>query len=299
MGISKDQPVPHRHPASSAALSAAVPFLKWAGGKGALLQQYERFFPAQRVRAYFEPFVGSGAVFFHLRGRDFATHYYLSDINEELINTYCVLRDQPEALIAYLRAHGQQHSRQHYYAVRNMDRVAGWPHAVDPVIRAARLIYLNRTCYNGLWRVNRRGHFNVPMGRYRNPRILDEERLRAASHALQGVTLACQAVEEAVREARAGDFVYLDPPYVPLSRTAHFTAYYAEGFGEREQRALAQTFRQLAERGCLVMLSNSDTPLVRELYGAFRIETVQAERRINTRPERRGPISEVVVLSYG
>lgn len=290
--------MPHQPPVAPPTREAAAPFLKWAGGKGALLEQYERFFPTRRVRAYFEPFVGSGAVFFHLRGRGIAAHYRLSDINSELINAYCVLRDQPDALIERLRAHQQQHSRQHYYAVRDMDRADGWPHAFDPVTRAARLIYLNRTCYNGLWRVNRRGHFNVPMGRYRNPRILDEGRLRVASLALQGVVIVGETAEEAVREAQAGDFVYFDPPYVPLSRTAHFTAYYTEGFGEQEQRALAETFRRLAERGCLIMLSNSDTPLVRELYRGFRIETVQATRRINSRAERRGLIGEVVVLNY-
>ena len=290
--------MPHRLPTASPAPEDAAPFLKWAGGKGALLEQYGRFFPTWRVRAYFEPFLGSGAVFFHLWKRNIAARYHLSDINNELINAYCVLRDRPDELIEHLRLHQQQHSRQHYYAVRDMDRAAGWPHAFDPVTRAARLIYLNRTCYNGLWRVNRRGHFNVPMGRYRNPHILDEGRLRAASLALQGVFITCETAEEAVREAQAGDFVYFDPPYVPLSQTAHFTAYYAEGFGEQEQRALAETFRRLAERGCLLMLSNSDTPLVRDLYCAFRIETVQATRRINSRAERRGPIGEVVVLNY-
>ncbi|GAB4475354.1 MAG: DNA adenine methylase [Anaerolineae bacterium] len=273
---------------------AAGPFLKWAGGKHSLLDQYAPFFPP-RAETYYEPFVGSGAVFFYLRGRDFARRYVLSDTNAELINVYAVVRDHLEELIVALAAHQQQHGREHYDAVRALDR-AGL-HRLDPVTRAARLIYLNHTCYNGLWRVNRKGHFNVPMGRYRRPRILDEARLRAASQALQGVDLHVRGFAGAAAEARPGDLVYFDPPYVPLSRTANFTSYAADDFGEDDQRALAETFRALAVRGCHVMLSNSDTPLVRELYAGFRIETIRAQRRINRDAARRGPIDEVLVLS--
>lgn len=281
----------------SSPLTDAAPFLKWAGGKGALLEQYVCFFPRRRARAYYEPFVGSGAVFFHLRGCGIAQQYHLSDVNAELITTYCVIRDRVDELIARLREHAALHGKEHYYAVRGMDRLPGWPDQVDEVARAARTIYLNRTCYNGLWRVNSRGEFNVPMGRYRAPRILDEPRLRAASSALQGVAITQADVEEAVQGAQAGDFVYFDPPYVPLSQTANFTSYYSQGFDAAAQRALAQLFRELAGRGCTVMLSNSDTPLVRELYAGFRIETVRAQRRINSRADRRGLVDEVVVLS--
>jgi len=278
----------------------AAPFLKWAGGKSQLLAQYAPFFPAERAARYFEPFVGSGAVFFHLRGRDFAGSYTLWDVNPELINVYRAVRDEVEAVIGLLAAHRDAHAadgRCHYYAVRALDRDPAWPESLPPAARAARMIYLNKTCYNGLWRVNSRGHFNVPAGRYRNPPILDAGRLRAAAAALQGVDLAACDFRAVVDEARPGDFVYFDPPYVPLSQTASFTSYAREDFGEAEQRALAEVFRALDRKGVRVMLSNADAPLVHALYRGFRIEIVQARRAINSRAARRGAISEVVVLN--
>ena len=276
----------------------AAPFLKWAGGKRDLLEQYGPLFPAGPVRAYFEPFVGSGAVFFALRGRGFAAHYHLSDANEELINVYRVVQGDLAGLIARLREHQRCHSEDYYYRVRDQDREPGWPDGVGPTERAARMIYLNRTCYNGLWRVNSAGRFNVPVGRYRRPRILDEPRLRAAARALEGVCLNCLPFAEAVAGAQAGDFVYFDPPYVPASHTANFTSYNPDGFGPAQQAALARTFRDLHKRGCRVMLSNSNTPLVRELYRGFRLVEVRARRRINSRSDGRGPVGELVVLNY-
>jgi DNA adenine methylase len=276
---------------------AAAPFLKWAGGKGQLLAQYEPFFPTAPLRAYFEPFVGSGAVFFHLRGRGLFDSYYLSETNEELVNCYYAVLDRAEDLIARLRQHQTQHSHDYYYTLRDQDRSPAWRQA-SLVERAARLIYLNKTCYNGLWRVNRQGHFNVPMGRYKKPEIVNEGRLRAAARALQGVHLAVEDFEQASRRAGRGDFVYLDPPYVPLSATANFTSYTQDEFGEDEHRKLALVFAELDRKGCRVMLSNSDTPFTRELYRAFRIETVSARRNINSIQHKRGAVSEVVVLNY-
>ncbi|MBP8972910.1 MAG: DNA adenine methylase [Anaerolineae bacterium] len=279
---------------------AAAPFLKWAGGKGQLLAQYESFFPQEPVRHYFEPFVGSGAVFFHLQARGLFERAHLSEVNAELITCYLAVRDAVGDLIGALQDHARghaEHGAAHYYAVRAWDRAPDWASA--PLVRrAARLIYLNKTCYNGLWRVNRQGHFNVPMGRYKNPEIVNEARLRAASRALQGVHLAVEDFEQVIRRAGRGDFVYLDPPYIPLSETANFTSYTHEEFGEYEQRKLALVFAELDRKGCRVMLSNSDTPLTRELYRAFRIETVSARRAINSASARRGAISEVVVLNY-
>jgi DNA adenine methylase len=275
---------------------AARPFLKWAGGKQRLLKHYKRLLP-ESARTYHEPFVGSGALFFHLRAGDFAEHYYLYDANEELVNAYLVVRDRLDALIEALDEHQRLHSADHYYQVRAWDQEAGWE-ARSPVERAARLIYLNKTCYNGLWRVNRRGHFNVPLGRYRRPNILDRPRLRAASDTLQGVDVEESDFREVADRAGAGDFVYFDPPYVPLTRTANFTSYYAGGFGQAEQEALAETYRHLDGRGCRVMLSNSDTDLVRELYASYHIIPVEARRAINSQPGKRGPVSEVVVLNY-
>lgn len=276
-------------------LTTPLPFLKWAGGKGQLLDQFEPYLPAQPMRGYFEPFAGSGAVFFRVRPRDLFAHYQLSDVNHELINCYRVVRDCAGDLLAHLAQHAAQHSHQHYYSVRAWDRDPDW-HQTPDVIRAARMIYLNKTCYNGLWRVNSKGHFNVPMGRYKNPPICDEPRLRAASAALQGVDLRVQDFAEVLEQARAGDFVYFDPPYVPLSATANFTAYAKRAFGPEQQRALARTFAALAQRGTRVLLSNSDTPFVRELYAGFRVETVTARRAINSAKGKRGRVNEVLVL---
>ncbi|MBN1202173.1 MAG: DNA adenine methylase [Anaerolineae bacterium] len=276
----------------------AQPFLKWAGGKGQLLDQYAPLFPADVSGAYYEPFVGSGAVFFHLRGAGLPVQrWHLADVNAALITCYCVVRDDLGALIDHLAVHKAQHSHDYYYAVRNRDRDPAWADVPD-VARAARLIYLNKTCYNGLWRVNSKGQFNVPMGRYTKPDILNEDRLRAASAALAGVSLVVESFESVLDRAGAGDFVYFDPPYVPLSATASFTSYAAGDFGPDDQRRLADVFGALAARGCRVMLSNSDTPLVRDLYAGFDLRTVQARRAINSRRNGRGPVDEVVVRNY-
>ncbi|HXE72306.1 MAG TPA: DNA adenine methylase [Candidatus Nitrosotenuis sp.] len=265
----------------------AAPVLKWAGGKGGLLSQYAPHFP-RRYRNYYEPFVGGGAVFFYLAPDARRKRVRLSDINAELISFYQVLQRDPQGLAALLAEHSRRHSREHYYAVR-----ATQPQ--DPVERAARLLYLNKTCYNGLYRVNSRGCFNVPLGRYENPAILDEERLWAASQALQGVELASEPFWGVLEHARRGDLVYLDPPYQPLSATSSFTSYTAESFGEAEQRGLAEVYRELARRGCKVLLSNSDTPLVRRLYEGFRQHPIQARRFINSRADRRGAVTELLI----
>ncbi len=287
-------------PSSADLLRRAAPFLKWAGGKSQLLEQYAPLLPAGPVATYFEPFVGSGALFFALRGRDFARRYVLSDVNPELVNVYRAVRDELPALIALLEAHRAAHaadSHAHYYAVRDRDRDPGWPESVTPLERAARMIYLNKTCFNGLWRVNSRGHFNVPLGRYTNPPILDEGKLRAASAALQGVDIAVRDFRDVAAAARPGDFVYFDPPYVPLNATSNFTSYAQRAFGEPEQRALAEVFRALARNGVQAMLSNADAPLVHALYHDFRVVTVSARRAINARASARGAITEVVILS--
>lgn len=280
----------------------ALPFLKWAGGKGQLLKQYDEFFPKVPMRYYFEPFVGSGAVFFHLRGHGLFEHYSLSDVNKELINCYQIVKNEVEELIKLLAVHKKLHTEQgkeYYYQIRAKDRESQWKNT-SPVERAARMIYLNKTCFNGLWRVNSQGQFNVPMGRYKAPDILNEDRLLAASAALQGVELKVSGFEQVLEYAQEGDFVYFDPPYVPLSPTANFTSYSADSFGESDQRHLADIFAKLDKKGCRVMLSNSDTRLVRELYQAFHfgIKEVNARRAISSNGSDRGPITEVVVLNY-
>ena len=275
--------------------TAPRPFLKWAGGKQRLLQQYEAFFPAGFQR-YLEPFVGGGAVFFRLwsTGR-LPGIASLFDHNPALINTYRVVRDKLDQLLELLAVHNEKHSPDYYYQVRALDRK---DLALGDVARAARTLYLNKTCYNGLYRVNRKGQFNVPLGRYENPRILDAGNLRAASAALQGVQIEVRGFRSLVDLGQASDFFYFDPPYDPVSKTANFTSYTAGSFRDQDQRDLAQVFTQLSDKGCLCMLSNSDTPFVRELYQGFHIERVRANRTISRNAKRRGAIHEVVVLNY-
>jgi DNA adenine methylase len=268
---------------------AAKPFLKWAGGKGQLLAQFRPLFPSE-YRRYFEPFVGSAAVFFALRPRQAV----LTDVNRELIDCYRAVQGSVEQVIAALRRHA--YDEEHYYRVRDLD-----PAQLSPPDRAARTIFLNKTGYNGLYRVNKKGQFNVPFGRYTNPGFAHADQLgnlRACARALRGVTLEVRDFAEVVQHARARDFVYFDPPYVPASSTADFTSYVPGGFGWDEQRRLAEVFALLTRKGVRAMLSNSDTPAVREMYAGFRVDLVLASRSINSRADKRGKVGEVVVRNY-
>jgi DNA adenine methylase len=275
------------------------PFVKWAGGKKQLLAQYEPFFPTS-FRRYVEPFVGGGAVFFYLYRQDRLAGTQpaiLVEFLEELVNCYRVIQGQVEDLIAALQAHEPyKGDRDYYYEVRHWDRSPAYGQRGD-VERAARFIFLNRTCYNGLYRVNQRGQFNVPFGRYRNPTICDADNLRAVHQALQGATLLVGDFERCLDLAEAGDFVYLDPPYHPLSDTANFTSYTSSDFGVEDQRRLAGLFRELDQRGCQVMLSNSCTDLVRELYGDYEQVQVQAARAISSKVSGRGGIPELLIMN--
>jgi DNA adenine methylase len=270
------------------------PFLKWAGGKSQLLAQFQALYPAHGdLRRYVEPFLGSAAVFFQVRRLFRPREVILADGNEELIQAFQSVRDEVEEVIRLLGRHRRAHSAGHYLRIRSLD-----PLRLASVERAARFIYLNKTCFNGLYRVNRRGIFNVPMGRYTRPPILDAGNLRAASAALQGVEMRVEPFTAIPTLAREGDFLYIDPPYHPLSRTSSFTSYTAGTFGEKEQNRLAEIYRDLDGRGCRVMLSNSDTPFIRSLYRDYDVRTVEARRSINSRPGGRGRITEVVVLNY-
>ena len=244
------------------------------------------------IHRYVEPFLGSGAVFFNVQALLQPSRALLWDTNAELIDTFLAVRDEVNSLIDLLREHQKQHCESYYYEVRTQipqTRAA----------RAARLIYLNKTGFNGLYRVNSRGIFNVPFGHRVNPTILNEPLLRAASVALAKTELHSRDFRTLSTVARKGDFIYLDPPYQPLSKTASFTSYTRGSFGENDQRDLANLYSELDRRGCLLMLSNSDTPLVRELYADFRVHCVSARRMINSDGKKRGPVSEVVVLNYG
>lgn len=292
---------------AQATTTAARPFLKWVGGKGQLLGvlmgAVER---AGAFGAYHEPFVGGGALFFELRRRGFLggknRPHYLSDVNVELMETYRAVRDFPEELAALLRRHATLHCKDYYYAMRAMDargQDARVTLAQDArATLAARMIYLNKTCFNGLYRVNARGQFNVSMGRYVNPTICDEANLRACSAALAGVRLIWRNFTTPSPNAAEGDLVYFDPPYVPVSGTAKFREYASGGFGEAEQHRLACLVQHFANRGVKVMASNSDVPLVRELYKGLRIDEVQARRSVNCKGGKRGVVGEVLVTTF-
>ena len=268
---------------------APRPFLKWAGGKGQLLEQFGPLLPPTgSYRRFIEPFVGSGALFFHLR----PAAAELSDVNREIIDCYRAVQTCPEDVITELEKH--EHDEAHYYEVR-----ASQPRKL--AVAAARTLYLNKTGYNGLYRVNGSGGFNVPMGRYANPGYKSPAlfaTIRACSAALASARLATGDFEEALTGAGKGAFVYLDPPYVPVSQTSDFTSYARGGFGWPEQERLARACKELWRRGARIMLSNSDIESVRALYADFRIDVVHASRSINSRGAKRGKVKEVVVRNY-
>jgi DNA adenine methylase len=270
------------------------PVLKWAGGKRQLLEPILSFideaFPEQ-IGTYYEPFAGGAAVFFALVAQGRFERARLSDKNEDLIRVYRALRDEADSVIRELeKLEGRGHSEAVYYDIRG-------EHPKKPSARAARLIYLNRTGYNGLYRVNRSGGFNVPYGRYKKPRILDRVRLLAAAEALQGVELQVEDFEASCLKAKRGDFVYFDPPYMPVSKTASFAEYHSEAFTLAEHERLSKTFARLNKKGVAVLLSNSDTPETRGLYAGFDTQTVLAKRAINSDATRRGAVKELLVRS--
>lgn len=266
----------------------ASPVIKWVGGKSKLLPELRARLP-ERFGRYYEPFAGGAALFFALSPADAV----LADDNRDLIATYRAITDDVDAVIRRLELHRSAHGEAHYYEIRARwnDASVSWS-AVD---RAATFIYLNKTCYNGLWRVNRSGAFNVPVGRYTDPPICVPDALRAAQSALSNAELRCADYKKAVADAKPGDFLYFDPPYDPVTATANFTSYSADGFSHDDQRALADTARELVARGCKVMLSNSDTPFIRSIYKGLRVERVKCPRAINSNAAKRGDVDELVI----
>jgi len=267
----------------------ASPVIKWVGGKTKLLHELVARLPL-RFERYYEPFAGGAALFFRVAPE----RAVLADSNADLIALYTCLTRDVAGVIRKLEYHRTAHSEAHYYTTRTRwnDRELPWTTAE----RAATFIYLNKTCFNGLWRVNRSGAFNVPIGRYTDPPICVPDALRAASNLLGRATLRCGDYRTAVADARRGDFLYFDPPYDPVTPTANFTSYTAGAFGADEQRALADTARALVARGCRVMLSNSDTPFIRSLYSDFHIDRVKCSRAINSNAAKRGDVDEVIII---
>jgi DNA adenine methylase len=263
------------------------PFLKWAGGKAQLVKAISEFIPKQFNR-YWEPFIGGGALFFALRPQKAS----LSDINSELINTYTVVRDSVGELITELKTH--VYTEEHFYEVRGWDRRIDFLN-ISPVKRAARFIYLNKCCFNGLHRVNSKGYFNVPFGQYSNPKIVDEVNLYACSRALSGVDLSTQSYLSIEQQVEEGDLVYFDPPYVPVSDTAYFTSYTQEGFSFNDQIALRDLCARLVDKGAHIILSNAESPFIEKLYQGFKINSVFATRAINSKASSRGEVGEFIV----
>ncbi|KIO63536.1 DNA adenine methylase [Caldifermentibacillus hisashii] len=269
------------------------PFLKWAGGKRQLLPEIRKYIP-KRMGTYYEPFLGGGAVLFDLQPKKAV----INDINSELINTYLVIKNNVDELIEDLRKH--ENTSDYYYKIRDLDRDKNRFSKLSDVEKASRLIYLNKTCFNGLFRVNSQGQFNVPFGRYKNPNIVNEFVLRAVSHYLNNneVKILNGDFADAVSSAKKGDFVYFDSPYDPVSETASFTGYTLGGFNKDEQIRLRDLFVDLDKRGCKVLLSNSATDFIKDLYKDYHIEIVSATRNINSIATKRGKIDEVLVMNY-
>jgi DNA adenine methylase len=267
----------------------AQPFLKWAGGKWAIAPRIASLLPKDvKERVYREPFLGGGAMFFFLEPE----HAFLSDAVADLITTYEVVQSNVEPLIKRLQTLRASHSDEQFYEVRkrfNEDKKGA------KVDRAAWLIYLNKTCYNGLFRTNRSGEFNVPAGRFKNPGVVDPAKLRLAAAMLTRAELTRAPFTELVSTAQKGDLIYLDPPYVPTSKTSNFSAYSDGTFSEKDHADLAEVYRELDARGCLLALSNSDTKLVRDLYAGFDIAPIIAPRAISSKASTRGEVCELLI----
>lgn len=277
-------------------LEKPKPFVKWVGGKRQLLKQFKEMnlYPPEgfnpKTNQYFEPFVGGGAVFFDLMPK----HARLSDINRELIITYKVIRDDVESLISHLKQH--RVDKEYFLQTRSLDI-----NQLTDLEIASRFIFLNRTGFNGMYRVNKQGKFNVPFGKYNNPLICDEINLRRVSQSLQDVAIDYADYKTILDHAKPGDFIYFDPPYHPISKTASFTSYTANSFSEADQIALRDVYVELHRRGCYVMLSNSNADFINQIYANIpniKINKVLASRAINSNAAKRGKIKEVLITNY-
>lgn len=273
----------------------AKPFLKWAGGKRQLLSIIQQYLPAKYTE-YYEPFVGAGAMLFSLQPQKST----INDSNGELINCYQVIRDQPEELLKLCQQHRENNTKEYYYQLREQDRQDDFNQRT-PVERAARIIYLNKTCFNGLFRVNNSGQFNVPYGKYKNPVIADPTVIRAISAYLNQaqVDIFNGDFEQAVSKAQKGSFIYFDPPYYPLSNTSSFTGYSMNSFAEKEQKRLKEVCDELTKRNCQVLASNSAAPFIKFLYDDpnYEVVEVKATRAINAVASKRGRINELLIYN--
>lgn len=299
----------------------AKPFLKWAGGKSQLLEQFELFFPRElkngSIKNYYEPFIGGGAVFFHVVQKYNIKSIYISDLNPELILVYKVIQRDVGHLTEILNSYAKRYLRRsveerkkYFYSMRSTynkfrELARNKKYSYDWVARAAQMIFLNKTCYNGLYRVNRQGEFNVPFGNYKNPQIIDEHNLRAVSKLLSYTTIEVNDFTSVKKDSNHDSFVYFDPPYRPISKTSKFTSYSTNEFDDNQQRRLAELFANLSEQGFYLMLSNSDPKnedpkdnFFEIIYNGFKIDRVRATRMINCHASKRGRINELVITNY-
>lgn len=271
-----------------------APILKWVGGKRQLLDEISPLIP-KKITTYVEPFVGGGAVLFNLQPQKAV----INDLNEELMNVYKVVKNTPEDLLEALESHDQNNCEDYYYEVRALDRTDGYQSMSD-IEKAARIIYLNKTCFNGLYRVNQAGQFNAPYGKYKRPNIINKPAILAMSNYFNknNIKIMQGDYKKALKNLRKGSFVYFDPPYMPVSSSSSFTGYTERGFGQKDQIELKKICDKLNDQGIKFLLSNSDHSLIRDLYKNYDITTVQAKRAINSKGHKRGEINELLVKNY-
>jgi DNA adenine methylase len=273
------------------------PFVKWVGGKRNITSLILPKIP-KSFNNYFEPFVGGGALFFELTklGLLKGKKVYLYDKNNELVNAYKVIQKTPNELIKLLKEYKIKNSLEFFYAQRALDREKNF-FKIGPIKRAARFIYINKTCFNGLYRVNSKGYFNTPMGKYKNPNIVDSENIKNVSQALQEVIIECKDFEAIKQSTHKNDFVYFDPPYDPISKTASFTAYNKDGFDKNEQIRLKNLFFDLKSKGVFAIQSNSNTPFIQEIYKKAFCYPIECKRAINCDGNKRGKVKELLICT--
>lgn len=275
-------------------VSNIKPFVKWAGGKNGLINSLISFIP-KNFNSYFEPFVGGGALFFYLKNLNIlnSKKIYLNDKNAELINAYKQIKINPNKLLEELEILKNNHSKEYFYKIRNLDRDFDF-YSLSEVFRAARFIYLNKTCFNGLCRYNAKGNFNTPIGSYKNPKIYDKDLIFSVHEVLKNVLITNKDFEVVSLKAKKGDFVYFDPPYYPLNKTSSFVSY-TDNFSANEQIRLYKLFKMLDCEGIKVLQSNSNTDFIKELYKDFEIIEVISKRAINCKGDKRGKITELII----
>ena len=275
-------------------VSNIKPFVKWAGGKNGLINSLISFIP-KNFNSYFEPFVGGGALFFYLKNLNIlnSKKIYLNDKNAELINSYKQIKINPNKLLEELEILKNNHSKEYFYKIRNLDRDFDF-YSLSEVFRAARFIYLNKTCFNGLCRYNAKGNFNTPMGSYKNPKIYDKDLIFSVHEVLKNVSITNKDFEVVSLKAKKGDFIYFDPPYYPINKTSSFVSY-TDNFSANEQIRLYKLFKMLDCEGIKVLQSNSNTDFIKELYKDFEIIEVISKRAINCKGDKRGKITELII----